>query len=150
MHQLALSAVPNWANWANMWIPVSVDTICPHCGRMVNLPLTAHSHDVPRNTVSATALCPACSKTSDFWILRPGDGRDSSKRGCEMLSIYPRPRAIREPIVSPDKIGNLSLSRAYQSTLAAYNVGLWTACAASCRRTLEGLVFSLLGEESRK
>jgi len=45
---------------------------------------------------------------------------------------------------------NPALARSYQSALAAYNVGLWTACASSCRRTLEGLVKSLLGEEHSK
>ena len=103
-----------------------------------------------RKTVGATGRCPACAKNSDFWILHPGDGRDSAKRGCELLLIYPRPRVTREPIVPPDKIGNASLARAYQSTLAAYNAGLWVACAASCRRTLKGLVVSLIGEEATK
>src|SRR5437879_3964139 len=118
MHQLALSTVASWTSWSNMWIPVSVDTICPHCGRMVNMALAAQLHDPNRNTISATARCPGCTKTSDFWIVHPGDGRDSSKRGCEMLSIFPRPRPLREPIVSLDKIGHPSLARAYQSTLS--------------------------------
>ena len=66
-----------------------------------------------------------------------------------LLLIYPTPRIIREPIVAADKM-NPALARSYQSALAAYNVGLWTACASSCRRTLEGLVKSLLGEEHSK
>ena len=146
MYQLSLSTVPAWQNWQNMWVPQSIDTLCPACGRMVNLPLEKHQHDPQRNTVSASARCPGCSKVAHFWIVAPGDGRDSSKRGCAQICIYPQPRIIREPIVAGDKI-NASLARAYQSALAAYNAGLWTACASSCRRTLEGLVKTLLGNE---
>jgi hypothetical protein len=149
MYQLALSTVPSWQNWSNMWVPQSIDTLCPHCGRMVNLALDKQQHDANRNTVSATARCPACGKNAHFWIIEPGDGRDSSKRGCAELCIYPRPRIVREPIVAGDKISP-AVARAYQSALAAYNAGLWTACAASCRRTLEGLVKTLLGEEHSK
>lgn len=149
MYQLSLSTVPSWQNWNNMWVPQSIDTLCPHCGRMVNLPLEKHQHDQQRNTVSVSARCPGCSKTAHLWIVEPGDGRDSSKRGCEQICIYPQPRIIREPIVAGDKV-NASLARAYQSALAAYNAGLWTACASSCRRTLEGLVKTLLGDEHSK
>ena len=149
MYQLSLSTVPTWQNWQNMWIPQSIDTLCPYCGRMVNLPLKDQQHDPQRNTVSASARCPGCGRIAHFWIVEPGDGRDSSKRGCAQICVYPQPRIIREPIVAGDKI-NPSLARAYQSALAAYNAGLWTACASSCRRTLEGLVKTLLGEEHTK
>jgi len=149
MYKLSLSTVSNWQSWNNMWVPVSVDTLCPLCGRLANFPLEKHQHDQQRNSVSASARCPGCGKNAHFWVIEPGDGRDSSKRGCACLLIYPTPRIIREPIVAADKM-NPALARSYQSALAAYNVGLWTACASSCRRTLEGLVKSLLGEEHSK
>jgi hypothetical protein len=149
MYQLSLSTVAAWQTWNNMWIPTSIDTLCPHCGRLANLSLTAQSHDPQRNTVSTSVRCPGCGKTSHIWIVEPGDGRDSSKRGCAQLCIFPQPRIIREPIVAPDKI-DPALARAYQSALAAYNAGLWTPCASSCRRTLEGLVKSLLGDNASK
>jgi hypothetical protein len=150
MYILSLSTVPEWINWDNKWIPKSCDTICPHCGRLVNLPLERHNWDHLRETVSATARCPGCGKTTFFWIVKPGDGRDSTKRGCELLCIYPRPRVTREPIVSPEKLSNTALARAYQSAISAYNAGLWDACATSCRKTLEGLVHSLLPPDKRK
>jgi len=42
---------------------------------------------------------------------------------------------------------NAALARSYQSALSAYNAGLWPACAQSVRRTLEGLVHSLIKED---
>jgi hypothetical protein len=150
MHQLPLSTVATWQNWNNLWMPASIDTLCPSCGRMVNFTLTDQLHDRSRNTIGATARCPGCGKSASFWILEPGDGRDSSKRGCAGICIYPDPRPVREPIVAAEKINNPALARAYQSALAAYNAGLWTACASSCRRTLEGLVKSLLPDGNSK
>lgn len=150
MHSLPLSTVTNWeSSRNNMWLPESVDTLCPFCGRLVNLPLENHQVDATRKTVSASARCPGCGKISGIWVIQPGDGKDSSKRGCAELCIHPNPRVVREPIVAGDKM-NPALARAYQSALAAYNAGLWTACASSCRRTLEGLVHSMLGEEASK
>lgn len=150
MHILSLSTVPEWINWNNKWIPKSCDTICPHCGRLVNLPLEKHAWDEPRETAAATARCPGCGKSSSFWIVEPGDGRDSSKRGCALLCIYPKPRVIRGPIVPPEQLSNTALARAYQSAINAFNAGLWDACATSCRKTLEGLVHSLLPADKAK
>lgn len=149
MYQISLSTVASWQSWSNFWIPTSIDTLCPSCNRLVNFPVTNQQHDPQRNTISATGRCPGCGKNAHFWIVEPGDGRDSSKRGCANLSIYPKPRTIREPIIAGDKM-NTALARSYQSAIAAYNAGLWTAAATSCRRTLEGLVRSLLGENHSK
>jgi hypothetical protein len=87
MYKLSLSTVSNWQSWKNMWVPVSVDTLCPLCGRLANFPLEKHQHDQQRNTVSASGRCPGCGKNAHFWVIEPGDGRDSSKRGCACLLI---------------------------------------------------------------
>lgn len=149
MHQLSLSTVPNWVPWNGKWVPGSVDTLCPSCGRMVTLTVSGHLQDAARNAVSASARCPACSATAHFWIIEPGDAKDSAQRGCRALCVYPRPRVMREAIIAGDKL-TPALYRAYQSAIGAYNAGLWDACAVSCRRTLEGLIHSLLGEEGSK
>lgn len=150
MHSLPLSTVPKWKNVANKWCPVSVDTLCPHCGRMVNLPLARHNHDGVRNTIAADAVCPGCGKRARFWVIDPGDAQDSSKRGCKYLGVFPAPRLERAPIVDADLIAEPALARVYQSACDAYNAGIWDACATSCRKTLEGLVHTLLPEENRK
>lgn len=150
MHTLSLSSVPKWVSVQNKWCPQSVDTLCPHCGRLTNLPLQRHLYDQNRNTISADAKCPACHEVSRFWVIDPGDAKDSSQRGCEYLGIHPTPRTTRKPIVTPDKLEHPALARVYQSAFNAYNAGLWDACATACRKTLEGLVHTLLPEEDRK
>jgi hypothetical protein len=149
MHSLSLSSVAQWTNVSNKWCPQSIDTLCPHCGRMVTLTFQQHQYDSNRNTIAAVAKCPACHEDSRFWVIDPGDGKDTSQRGCEFLGIFPKPRITKKPIVSPEKLDSRALARVYQSSFDAYNAGLWDACATSCRKTLEGLVQTLLPNEDR-
>lgn len=150
MHELPVNCVPKEA-WVNgRWCPESVDTVCPHCGRMVNLRLEGHLFDAQRNTISASAKCPGCHKTMKFWVIEPGQSEKRSNHKCAYLAMYPRPRQVRQPIMMPDKFALPVLGRVYQSACNAYNAGLWAACAISCRKTLEGLVQTMLAEEDRK
>ncbi len=147
MLTLSLAAVPNWSKDPyKKWSPASVDTPCPFCARTVNFSLGSFSYDPPRNTVSASARCPACSKTARFWIVDPGDGNDTSQRGCQGLFIYPAPRATRVSVVPSGELGVKPVERAYLAAINAYNAGLWDACATSCRKTLEGIVQTQLPE----
>ncbi len=98
------------------------------------------------NTIVAKAFCPSCHEIARFWIIDP----DSGKRNCVCIGIYPKPRHVRELIVNPERIGNPALARTYQSTIKAYNAGIWDACSTSCRKTLEGLVHHLLPDDARK
>ncbi len=150
MHSLPLSSVPQWVNVQNKWCPQSVDTFCPHCGRLTNLAFQRQQYDQHRNTIAAEAKCPACHEISRFWIVDPGNGSDTSQRGCQYLGIHPTPRITRKPIVTPDKLDEPALARVYQSAFNAYNAALWDACATACRKTLEGLVHTLLAEEDRR
>lgn len=140
MHELPLSSVPKWHAIANFWCPVSVDTPCPTCGKLVNFTLIKHHSDQPRSTIAATGQCPACSDPAYFWIIKPGASNDSSQRGCDGLYIFPKPRPRRQPVISQDELNVPALERAYNSAVNAYNSGLWDACAMSCRKTLEGIV----------
>ena len=150
MHTLPLSTVPQWKPVSNKWCPQSIDTLCPHCGRLTNLTLGQHQYDQVRNTLSASVRCPACHEVSHFWVVNPGDGRDSGQRGCELLCVFPKPRTTRKPVVAPDKLAHSALARVYQSAFNAYNAGLWDSCATSCRKTLEGLTQTLLPEAEQK
>jgi hypothetical protein len=150
MYSLSLSSVPQWVPIQNKWCPQSIDTICPFCGRTVTLRLERYLWDEHRNTMTANAICPGCHEKVRFWIIDPGDGRDSSQRGCAYLGIYPKPRINRKPIVEPDNLNSPALARVYQAAFNAYNAGLWDACATTCRKTLEGLVYNLLPEDDRK
>lgn len=149
MHALPLSSVPLWKDWNGRWVPSSIDTVCPHCARVANLPLERFNFDGLTNSVSAAGKCPACGKVADLWIVRPGNTSDLSKKGCEELYIYPAPQSKREAIMPLDKLSP-ALARAYVSCLDSFNSGLWTTCAVSCRRALEGLAYAVAGEEAEK
>jgi hypothetical protein len=138
MHDLPLSTVSLWQNWSNLWVPVSVDTLCPHCGRLVNSPLEQHLLDSHRKTVSASGRCPGCNEFADFWVVEPGDGRDSAQRGCKSLHIYPAPRVAREPIVDLNKM-NAALD------WKAPAIGKDTDRARF--RKVQGFVQNLLGDD---
>lgn len=139
MRSLPLSAVAKWKQTdGGRWIPTSIDTSCPHCGRMVNLPLRAVTEDGARHTVAASATCPGCRGVSHFWIINP----HRKDRACDALCVHPDPH-VRQPVVDSATTGNEPLSRTYEAAVAAYNAGLWEACATSCRKTLEGIVHHL-------
>ena len=140
MHEIPLSSVPKWHAVANRWCPVSIDTPCPGCGKLVNFTLANHYNDQPRSTISATGQCPACGDAAQFWVVKPGAAHDSAQRGCDGLFIFPKPRPRRQPVISNDELDVAALARAYHSAVNAYNAGLWDACATSCRKTLEGIV----------
>jgi hypothetical protein len=57
--------------------------------------------------------------------------------------VHPNPTTTREPVLPPGHLPEPALERAYYSAVRAYNVGLWDACATSCRKTLEGIVHTL-------
>jgi uncharacterized protein DUF4145 len=148
MYELSHASVPAWTAPLQKWCPRSVDTRCPHCGRAVNFPLENFQWDDNRSTVSAHARCPGCGEKARFWIVDPGDGKDSSQKGCKGLFMFPQPSPIRTPVVPDGKLEVDALERTYWSAIAAYNAGLWDACATSCRKTLEGIVQTRMPEAS--
>ena len=144
MKTIPLSAITGWNNDAitNKCCPSTIDITCPHCGRMVNLQLKNHQHDQQRETIAASCRCPACGKTTSVWVIAPSDSR-GFKPTCVELCMHPNPTTTREPVIEQGHLPEPALERAYYSALRAYNVGLWDACATSCRKTLEGIVHSL-------
>lgn len=149
MQTLPLDAVPEWNVVSNVWAPTSVDTLCPFCGRQVNLRLEEHHYHQPLNTIAAKAKCPGCGELARFWVVDPGPGQDTSKRGCACLCIYPAPGVRRQPVRGSEKMPD-RVFRAYQGTLESYNAGFWVPCATSCRLTLEGIVQTLLPKSERR
>ena len=143
MHYLSLKCIPSWTHVAGRWCPSSIDSVCPHCDKITNFPLGNHSFDASRETISASANCPACRGDVHFWIHKPSDA-SLTHRSCSGLYIFPHPRAIRQSVLAEGLIEVPALERAYISAIRAYNAGLWDACAMSCRKTLEGIVHTRL------
>lgn len=57
--------------------------------------------------------------------------------------MHPNPSTTRDAVIPKGHLPEAALERAYYSAIRAYNVGLWDACATSCRKTLEGIVHTL-------
>jgi len=149
MQTLPLDLVPEWNVVNRVWVPVSVDTLCPFCGRQVNLRLADYHYHEQLNTVAAQASCPGCKQTVRLWAVDPGAGDDVSRRGCGCLCIYPAPAARRQAVPGSEKMPD-RVFRAYQGALESYNAGFYVPCATSCKLTLEGIVETLLPKSERR
>ena len=83
MYELQLTSVPEWRPVQSKWCPLSVDTRCPFCGKMVNLTFEGYQWDPPRKTIAAHARCAGCGESVRFWIVDPGDTKDGSQKDCK-------------------------------------------------------------------
>ncbi|MFW6114291.1 MAG: DUF4145 domain-containing protein [bacterium] len=60
--------------------------------------------------------------------------------------MFPAPNGPRAELAGIDVVPE-RIKKAYRETLAVFNSGVWSATATLCRRTLEGVIGDLLGEE---
>ena len=138
-------AIPQWEQREDVRLPAAVDAICPFCGRRVAFGLS-WTGGLHRRAMSTESRCPACSETPVFLLvgLRPLEAGGEAQGG--QLYMYPA-AAVREPIAGLSEVANLPdpVKRAYVSAIATYNSREWAATALACRRTLEGITRTLLG-----
>ena len=142
MRILAPATVTEWVGFQAFWVPRSLDTVCPHCKRAVNLALERQDYDPARKTVGANARCSGCGQSVSIWIVEPGAANDTSKKGAQCIAIFPGTQASRAPIEGSDLIPE-ELRHAYNEAVQVYNAGVWAATLTLCRRTLEGIVLHL-------
>lgn len=145
MHVLDQGDVPHWIDVGNgQWYPASLNTHCPHCSARVTLTLEDRQIDPVRNTIVGSGACPNCRQKSHVWAVEPRT--KDKERGAKLLLIYPSPSS-RQPAAGheclPDRV-----RRAYLDTLDTFNLGLLSPSATSCRRTLEGMMYALIGNTS--
>lgn len=146
MHVLELKAVPGWTEQGRKWVPRSVDARCPHCGRTVTFTPENWHNARACNTLLSPAVCPGCNKKVSFFVVDPGPSNDKSKQGCKCLAMFPAPNGPRAEVPGIDLVPE-RIKKAYRETLAVFNSGVWSATATLCRRTLEGVIGELLGDE---
>lgn len=149
MHTLSPQNVVQWTAFENRWTPGSLAIHCPYCGRLATFTVGDCSLDKPRNTISASAMCPACRKTVRLWVLDPGACPDTKNRIFQELCVCPTPSINLKPMSGVDKIPP-EIGREYASAINVFNAGEWNAAAICCRRVLEAVVQNLLPKESRK
>ncbi len=142
MRAIPISSAQLWRDVASHWCPTSINTVCPHCSRIVVFALQEHNWDSPRQTVAATARCPGCNGRVSIWVVQPGPSDDKSRQGADFIMIHPGDDTTRKPIEGINHIP-APLRQAYLESVQVFNAGIWSATASSCRRTLEGVVKQL-------
>lgn len=131
----------------NYNLPTSIDTICPHCRRQVNLSLP---WDNPKTYVveHCSAHCPACQKKATLILLTD----TSTTTGIRSGSLFITPdNDVRQPLAGLAETNKIEdgLKRAYFSTITVLNAQEWTATAVLCKRVLEGITKSIVAEEHK-
>jgi hypothetical protein len=149
MHSLDLQSVPAWTVYQERWVPQSVDTSCPHCGRLVTFAQIGWIRVAQVGVFLSSINCPGCRKDVMFFVVHPGPAGDASKKGCECLGMFPAPKGPRKETEGIDLVPQ-RIRKAYRETLSVFNAGVWPATATLARRTLEGIIGEFLGPEERK
>src|SRR5690242_19344768 len=114
MHSLTQSVIENWREWEDeaLWIPTAINTVCPHCDKIVHLIFEEPAFDNQRHVLMGTTKCPSCGNEIYFLLKEPRRYAIQS-RGCKELYIFPTPRTLRAPVVSLGE-DRAPLMRAYQ------------------------------------
>lgn len=149
MFALDQSTITEWTNINGFWFPMTIGQICPHCARAATFNPTLPIYDPHRKTIAASAKCPSCSETINFWAIEPWPAVNSNKKGCDYLAMYPRPGDIRAQVQGAELLPE-PVRRAYQDALSVFNSGAWGATATCCRRTLESIIYYALSPSQIK
>ena len=148
MQLVPASSVRRWVTVGNGKTPLSVSTVCPHCGEKVVFALEGQHDDTGRMAVASTARCPGCNRHVHFWAIRHEQKPKEDKDNPATVYMYPvaknyYPNRDFAPDI-PD-----ALQRAFVSTVDAFNSRNYAATAVCARRTLEGIFKYLVPEAKR-
>lgn len=149
MYSLDQSTIKRWVQFNSFWFPESVSTNCPFCAEKVNFATTLFDYDPGTDTISSRATCPNCGETVYIWGIHPGLADDPLKKGCACVAMFPAPQLSRQPIEGSDLIPD-RVRKAYLDTIGAFNAGIWSLTAGSCRRTLEGILSNISSQSKTK
>src|SRR5436309_14356893 len=133
MKTLTSTAVPEWANFRDVWVPASMDAVCPTCRRIVNLSFREWSEDNARKTFASTAKCPACPQPVHVWIVEPATAIASSgskEPGC--IAMYPTPSESWKPLDDLEFLPE-DLAQDYAAAVQNYDAEIWAGCLALSR-----------------
>lgn len=134
MYKLQNSVIKKWGSWVTYKVPLSINTICPHCAEKGTF--SAQPAAYKDAVVTLTAICPTCDKNVYFVMVNHQQKNGEKEKNSE-LYIIPAPK-IKEPIDGFDEIPD-KLKSAYEETLKTYNHRLLSSTANNARRVLEGI-----------
>ncbi len=141
MRKVDLKNVRVWVASAPFKHPFSLNDNCPTCHHIVNFSNIKFSYVSGSDCFVGASGCPNCNSIIKFFCLQCEDG------GIEVY-IYPSGGDFSGKFDLSESVPE-PLRRAFQSTLKSYNAGIYTATAATGRRTLEGVFKYLLPDEDQ-
>lgn len=150
MERIPVSSVREWDVLpGGIRQPKTIGYICPRCGEKVVFSLSNFGNDGIRQTISATAKCPACNKPIHFFVVRDEGPPFTAANNPSGIHMHPPLRGYYRIPDFPADIPE-PLTRAFVSTIGAFNSKNYAATAVCGRRTLEGIFKYLVSEDKRK
>lgn len=149
MQLIPSSSVRAWSKHGNGKAPNSISTVCPHCSEKGIFALSNHQDDTARLAIAATARCPGCHRTVQFWAIRHEQTPKGNQDNPAAVYMYP---VAKNYYPSPELAADIPgpLQRSFISTIDAFNSRNYAATAVCARRTLEGIFKYRVSEENRK
>lgn len=139
--------VAAWHLEGELWVPKSVDTVCPFCNHPSNLVTDSYSHHRANNTMGMLGRCVRCSQQSNLWAVGLKT-RQQAPNWCKQIWMLPKPSA-REIVVSAESLPT-GIFNAYKEAVGCFNAGFWRATVTECNRALEGITQDKFEKEERK
>lgn len=149
MQLIPASSIRGWTKVRDAKAPSGVSTVCPHCGEKGVFALGQQQDDPTRRTIAATARCPGCNRSVQFWAVRHEQKPKSDQNNPAAVYMYPPAKSYYPSRDFAPDIPK-SLQRAMVSTIDAFNSKNYAATAVCARRTLEGIFKYLVPEDKRQ
>ncbi len=147
MQLVAPDRVPEWNLEGDLWVPKSVDAVCPFCNHPSNLVTGHYGFHAPTTTMGMLGRCVRCSQQSKVWAVGVKT-RQQSPHLCEQIWVLPKP--LTREIAVPAESLPAGIFNAYKEAVNCFNAGFWRATVTECNRTLEGVTQDKFEKEERK
>lgn len=119
----------------------TVSINCHSCGKLVTISFANHVLSDPHKIITANGPCPSCKKPTTQITLY----------GERPIQVYVHPDSTKSRNkMNGSYFPSEALKRSYDSVKNTYNNGEYISAAASCRRTLEGILKGMVPLEKKK
>jgi hypothetical protein len=119
MHQIDPNRIPGWQLEGDIWVPSSVDTICPFCNHHSNLVTHSYSYHPHTRTVVMMGRCVRCGGQPKIWAIGVKTKGQQSGSECEEIWTLPKP-SIRKISIPSDKLPP-EIFDAYEEAVGCFN-----------------------------
>lgn len=152
MYQLESGQITSWRRHSNSqyanYFPGAISAMCPFCSATASFSFS-HWHKALHGYALANVHCPVCNDKVRFMLM---DHDPTKEQLVEEATLWSHPTPdLREPIADIEALGDIDprLQGAYESTITILNSGELNATAILARRSLDGMLDSILSEDYR-